>query len=134
MTIGGRLREARKRENLTAKKLSKLSGVLEKTILRIETGEVKDPKISSIMPLIKALDCSADEIIFDSKEFTSLGKVKQMAIKVGRLEEESQQLILDVVQKICLATAIEEQVSMEMEKKYGGNNNAVYMSRHNDSP
>ena len=114
MTIGDRLRDSRKNQNLTAKKLSKLSGVPEKTIYRIETGEVKDPKISSLTPLIKALNCSSDEIIFSPNEFIGLGALKQALIKVSRLPELEQNLVLDLVQKICLATAFEYEISRQM--------------------
>lgn len=65
MDIGTRLRRLRKARDLTVKELSDLSGVAEKTIYRIEVGEVADPKISSIEPLVRALQCSADELLFD---------------------------------------------------------------------
>ena len=116
MHIGDRLREARKKEGLTAKKLSELSAVPEKTIYRIETGEVKDPKISSIAPLIKVLDCSADEIIFDAKEFTSLGSLKQAFIGASKLPPEELNLILEIIRKVRLATGLENEISKHMHR------------------
>lgn len=67
MSIGDRLREIRKSQRLTAKELSERSGIPEKTIYRIETGEVKDPRISSVEPIIRALNCSADDVLMERK-------------------------------------------------------------------
>lgn len=44
-------------QKLTARELADASGVPEKTIYRIETGEVKDPRLSSLEPLIRTLNC-----------------------------------------------------------------------------
>lgn len=65
MDIGPRLRRIRKMKDMTVKDLAEASGVGEKTIYRIEVGEVDDPKISTLAPLVRALDCSADELLFE---------------------------------------------------------------------
>lgn len=110
MNFGERIRTIRNQQGLTAKELSTLSQVPEKTIYRIETGEVADPKLSTIEPLVKALNCSADELIFDKDNFSKLGQLRRYFLNFTELEEDQQQLILDVLQKLMLAMAFESRV------------------------
>lgn len=65
MDIGERIKELRNNKHFTAKELSVLSGIPEKSIYKIESGGVKDPRISSIVALAKGLDCSIDQIVGD---------------------------------------------------------------------
>lgn len=65
MDVGKRIREIRTSRKLTAKELSERCGVPEKSIYKIESGGVKDPRISSVMSIAKGLGCSVDELISD---------------------------------------------------------------------
>jgi len=114
MNIGDRLRKIRTEQNLSAKKLSEESGVPEKTIYRIETGEVKDPKLSSLEPLIKTLNCSADELLFDIDEFTGLAKLRQIFAKATELNDYDFDLLVTLVNKFLLASSIEREISDAM--------------------
>jgi len=111
MSFGERLRKVRTEQGLTAKELSEASGVPEKNIYRIETGEVADPRMSTVMPLIRALNCSADEIFFDKADFTKLGNLRQLFLKFPEYREDQQDLILTLLQKIGLAFALENHIS-----------------------
>lgn len=90
--IGERIRKARTEKRMTAKVLSEHSKVPEKTIYRIETGEVEDPRISSILPLIEVLECSADEILFNHSYITTMEFFK-LYEKVEELSEYQQATI-----------------------------------------
>lgn len=111
MSFGERLRKIRTEQGLTAKELSEASGVPEKNIYRIETGEVEDPRMSTVIPLIRSLNCSADELIFDKEDFTKLAHLRQLFLKFPEYREDQQELILAVVQKLSLAFAMENHVS-----------------------
>lgn len=113
MDIGDRLRKVRTQQELTAKQLSELSGVPEKTIYRIETGEVKDPRLSSIEPLIKALNCSADELLFDKDDFTSLERLRQEFAHATKLDDDNLDLLLELIRKFNLATSFEQHIGKE---------------------
>jgi len=110
MAIGERLRVIRKEQGLTAKDLSEASGVPEKTIYRIETGEVKDPRLSSIKPLIEVLNCSADEFLFDPENFNDLDVLRREFAHATRLEESQLELLLNVVRRLNLAFKLETAV------------------------
>jgi transcriptional regulator with XRE-family HTH domain len=111
MSFGERLRKVRTEQGMTAKDLSEASGVPEKNIYRIETGEVADPHMSTVVPLIKALNCSADEIIFNAEDFTKLAHLRQLFVQFSEFREDQQELLLNVIQKINLAYAVERQIS-----------------------
>ena len=111
MSIGEQIRKIRTQQKLTVKALSELCKVPEKTIYRIETGEVQDPKISSIEPIIKALNCSADEIIFSVDEFYKLGELRQAFALASKMNEIDQDMLIRLIQKVSLASNIEKQIS-----------------------
>lgn len=117
MSIGEQVRKIRTQQKLTAKQLSELSGVPEKTIYRIETGEVQDPKLSSIEPIIKALNCSADEIIFSVDEFLQLGSLRQAFARATELGEEDQEMLVRFINQISLAAKFEKEVSKTLAER-----------------
>lgn len=112
MSFGERLRKVRTEQGLTAKELSEASGVPEKNIYRIETGEVADPRMSTVMPLIRALNCSADEIFFDKEDFTKLAQLRQLFLQFPEMLEPHKDLLLDVIQKLNLAFSLERHISV----------------------
>lgn len=63
MAIGERIKELRLNQKLTAKELSEKCGIPEKSIYKIESGGVKDPRISSVEAIAVGLGCSIDEIV-----------------------------------------------------------------------
>ena len=111
MSIGEQIRKIRTQQKLTVKTLSELSNVPEKTIYRIETGEVQDPKLSSVEPLIKALNCSADEVIFNIDEFTKLGGLRQAFARATQMQESDQAMLIRFINMVSLASSLEEQIS-----------------------
>ena len=107
MSLGARLKKIRNERKLTAKELSALSGVPEKTIYRIETGEVTDPKLSSIKPLLQALNCSANEVIFDEDEVFGQGELRTAFLQADSLSIEDQRVIAEMVRRYSLVGYIE---------------------------
>ncbi len=111
MKIGERIRKIRNNKNMTVKQLSELSGVTEKTIYRIETDEVKDPKVSSIEPIIKSLQCSADEILTNMTDKDRFGELKSSFMEASQLSIEDQLMLIKLISRISLASQIEEQLN-----------------------
>lgn len=108
MTIGEQLRKLRKGQGLTAKQLSERSGVPEKTIYRIETEEVADPKISSIKPLIMALNCSADEILMNKQDIGLTGLLKQHFERANKLPIKEKTLLIKIISRWISSVNVEE--------------------------
>lgn len=103
MSFGERLRAVRAKQNLTAKDLAARSGVPEKAIYRIETGEVKDPGISTVEKLVKALSCTADEILFDTAGFNGNERLRQLFEETSKTTKGNQELVTQLVIKLNLA-------------------------------
>jgi transcriptional regulator with XRE-family HTH domain len=113
-TLGERLKLARARQKMTAKELSGLSGVPEKTIYRIETGEVQDPRLSSIKPLLQHLNCTADEILFGIEEFYSLGTLKRVFMNASSLEAPNLETLIEVARAIQMKDTMEREIGNHM--------------------
>nr|WP_029423477.1 helix-turn-helix transcriptional regulator [Alicyclobacillus macrosporangiidus] len=69
-----RLREFRKAKGLTQADLSKLSGVPQSVISDIETGTAKNPTVTVLAKLAKALGVTLDELV-DMEEVTTNARV-----------------------------------------------------------
>lgn len=117
-SVGERIRKIRSEQGLTVKQLSEISGIPEKTIYRIETGEVEDPKISSLKPLIKAMNCSADEIFFNKEDYPTSGVLRQLFANVTTLHEARQETILEAIRLMISGSSFEEYASRAMEKQH----------------
>lgn len=63
------IKEIKKIRNLTNEELSELSGISLGTLNKLLSGDTNDPRLSTLIPLCNALDCSLDELIygFDNK-------------------------------------------------------------------
>lgn len=59
-----RLLKLLEERNITRYRLSKLSGVNESTITRLINEKNKDPKLSTVKAIAKALDVDVNEIIW----------------------------------------------------------------------
>ena len=113
--IGERIRNKRNQLKLTAKELGEKAGVSEKAIYRIETGEVQDPGVQSLKRIINALDCSADEIIFDVDEFTQLGELRQVFLNAAQLEEYQQDELIKMIRTMLNGYSYQDLVSEAMK-------------------
>lgn len=64
MFLGGKIKKIRKERNLTLRALAKKSGISSFSYIRnIEEEIVKDPSISTVVKLAKALETSIDDLV-----------------------------------------------------------------------
>jgi len=61
--IADNVRKARKKAGLSQDKLAREAGVAYNTVVKIESGENKNPTIETLRSIAKALDVSVDELI-----------------------------------------------------------------------
>jgi len=104
MDIGVRLRALRDSKKLTAKQLSASSGVPEKTIYRIERGEVSDPKLSTITKLINSLSCTANDLLMDESKSGLEGRLKLSFEKAKSLSPRDKGTLINVIDRFCMAS------------------------------
>lgn len=62
-TIAEKVRKARKKTGLSQDKLARKAGVAYNTVVKIESGENKNPTIKTLRSIANALDVSVDELI-----------------------------------------------------------------------
>ena len=62
-----RIKKIKKQKNLSNETLSKLSGIPFSTLSKILSGNTRDPQISNIIRISRALGVSADYIIFGNE-------------------------------------------------------------------
>ena len=111
MSLGARLRQARESKKLSAKELSALSGVPEKTIYRIETGEVTDPRLSSIKPLLSTLECNANTMIFDEDEVSIESELQHAFADTKYLPEEEKRFLIELLRRWTMIGHIDSSAS-----------------------
>lgn len=61
--IADNIRKARKKAGLSQDKLAREADVAYNTVVKIESGENKNPTIETLRNIAKALDVSVDELI-----------------------------------------------------------------------
>jgi len=61
-TLAKNIRKLRGKKNISQDKLSKLAGIAHNTIIKIETGLIKNPKIETVQNIADALGVSLDEL------------------------------------------------------------------------
>ena len=107
MSISENLRELRIKKNLTQEQLSKLVGLRLGQISKIERGE-SAPRADTIYKLMKALDCSANELLMN-QEMISSGSELIMAIEKGeRLPEEYKRIVIKIIDSFYKADSVEK--------------------------
>ncbi len=80
MTIGERIKAARKAANMTQKKLAELAGTATGTIQQYELGK-RQPRIEQLQKIATALDCDYLWLLTGSGEMASLRKVIEDGFK-----------------------------------------------------
>ncbi len=61
--IADKVRKARKKKGLSQDKLAREAGVAYNTVVKIESGENKNPTIETLRSIARALDVSVDDLI-----------------------------------------------------------------------
>ena len=61
--LAKRIRELRNKKGLSQEKLARLADVSYNTIVKIESGESKNPTIQTIAGIAKALEISLDKLM-----------------------------------------------------------------------
>lgn len=113
MSLGKRLKKIRSEKKMTAKEVSEISGIPEKTIYRIENEEVTDPKVSSLKAIMSALNCSVNEVLYDDDDIYSHGQLRQAFLQADSLPIEDQRVIAEIIRRYSLVGYIETHFSKE---------------------
>ena len=61
--IAQNIKKFRKRKGISQDKLSKLAGATYNTIIKIESGATKNPRVETLRLIAKALGVSVDDLL-----------------------------------------------------------------------
>lgn len=86
------LRAAKADKNVSYKWISEVSGIPERSVKRIFSGETDSPKHITLKPICTALDTTLDEILSDTAAFLSTKSLAAMRDEVERLTAEVERL------------------------------------------
>jgi transcriptional regulator with XRE-family HTH domain len=110
MSLGGNIRRLRKDKGLSQLQLAELSGIKVAHISRLESDS-SDPKLSTIYRLMDALECTPDALLMDSNKVGMDTVLKSTLERAIKLPEINKRIIIDVVDKYCIACGMEQALS-----------------------
>jgi len=94
--LGKRIKEARKRLNLTQERLSEKANISNVYLGEIERGE-KTPSIPVLIDLIEALDVSADFLLRDELNSANVIINNELTDKLSKLTPKQRKTAIDIL-------------------------------------
>ena len=83
-----KLKEIKNKTNLSTKDISVKTGINEKTIARIFSGDTDNPFMTTLIPICATLNCSLDDIFVDTKVVVGTEKLAELQEHVDSLKNE----------------------------------------------
>jgi transcriptional regulator with XRE-family HTH domain len=111
--LGAKLKNLRKEKNLTQSELSKILGLSENYIAKVESG-VK-PSMETFRKLADFFQAPIEYLVSESEDNTAAVPVRNKEVlealmEVDKMEHEDQRLVLDMVKVIIKKNRFQEQV------------------------
>ena len=107
MNMGARIKSKRKEATMSVKKLSDLSGVAERTIHRLESGDIESPNLRSLEAIAQTRNSSLDEIVWGHSDESSLPALRRIYGAARNLDKASLEFLVEVNLRI-LPTLVAE--------------------------
>ena len=114
------IKELKKSKGLTAKQIAELSGIPERSVVRILSGDTPNPYMDTIYRIVAVLDGSLDDLLADSKAVLGSKNLATLQGEVDRLNAENVMLNAELVMlkdKIVTLTAENDLFRTKLEYK-----------------
>lgn len=118
MTFAERVKNLRKQRNLTQEELAKLSGIGLGLISKIERGDNKDPKLSTLEKIIKGLEISADKLIPSESEKGLKGILKNRLEVLDQLPTEDIRAVIRIIDNLNFEQRIKTSIVDLQDDRY----------------
>lgn len=112
MSFGENLKRLRRDKGWTQAQLAKAADLKITHIPKLES-DGGDPKLSSIYKLLGALGCTADTLLMDSEKVGIDAILNATIERAANLPEDNKRVIIDVIDKYCIAVGLEQSFSKE---------------------
>jgi transcriptional regulator with XRE-family HTH domain len=109
MSVGQNLKTLRANKGMTQGQLADAASVGLNQISRIERDSAK-PELDTIKKLAKALNCSADSLIFDESEREPASDLKLLFEAVTRLPEDKKEIIREFLEAMVMKSDAEQRI------------------------
>ena len=106
MSLGQNIRRFRRDKGWTQLQLAERTGIKMGHISRLEQDD-GDPKLSTLYKLMQAFSCSPDSLMMDTARVNADAVLKQTLERATGLPEVYKRIIIDVVDKYCIACSAE---------------------------
>ena len=93
--FGKRLRELRKRNNMTQEKLAEIIGIEPRNILKIENGK-SFPRISTMQKIMEIFDCKASDL-FEFEHLDDINVVREKLINKINNDENFTRMVYKLI-------------------------------------
>jgi transcriptional regulator with XRE-family HTH domain len=114
------LKELKNEKGLSVKKIAELSGLPERTVARIFSGDTPSPYMDTVHRIATVLDGSLDDLLSDSKTVIGSKSLATLQGEVDRLTAENVMLNaeLDLMKdKVVTLTAENDLLRTKLENK-----------------
>jgi transcriptional regulator with XRE-family HTH domain len=102
MSLGQNIRRFRRDKGWTQVQLAERTGIKTGHISSLEQDD-GDPKLSTLYKLMQAFSCSPDSLLMDTARVNVDAVLKQTLERATALPEVYKRIIIDVVDKYCIA-------------------------------
>lgn len=107
MSIGKNLKRLRVNKGWTQGDLSEKTGIKVAHISKLENDE-GDPKLSTIQKLINALECKADELLFNKSASGTSAILSNYINRAFYLPAKDKALLIEIIEKMLLADTLRD--------------------------
>lgn len=101
MSLGENIRKLREQAGLKPGELAELSHTVPKTLQRIEAGK-SDPQVGTLKPIIIALGCTADQVIFDDDEMGPDGDLQVLFQQLRQFQGPDRDMAKKVIRALVM--------------------------------
>jgi len=108
MAFKENLVELRKQNRLTQEELGYLSSIQKNLISRLERGETKDPQLSTLLKLSKALNCTLNDLVYDENTLGPDENFKKLFNKLKDASPERRQMAESFLHTLIIAETSDE--------------------------
>ncbi len=105
MIIGENIKKIRLERGLTQSDLAEKSGIKINQISKIERGG-SDPKSSTIIKIINALESDANSIFLDTQNLATNKKLELFLKDIQDLSEKDQIILLNIIEKFKIVNKV----------------------------
>ena len=89
------LKDFKKKTGLTIKQIAEKSNLPERTVSRIFSGDTDNPYMTTLIPIVKALGCSLDDLFADTKVRVGNESLVELKETVEEVNAEKNLVVTD---------------------------------------